>query len=329
MDPASFNHRVAQLSTGRTYHFVDQLPENYKPRRTPTLLCVHGFPDCWYQIGPWTRKGFRVVVPNMLGYGDTDRPQHPSEYSTKKLCADLAALLDFVGVQRAVVIGHDWGAFTAGRFALWHPDRLHALVILSVPYTPPTPQYMPVEKVAKLAPDLAYQAYFASAQSSKDLDAHLLQFLRMSFQKPHSTKSFSPNQLLSGPEEILTKLKIQDSDIILGPKELAYYQQVLQKGMNEPLNYYRTARYRYEEERDASLPSKLREDLPVLFLYGTRDTTCTNAVISKSHKFISRLQTIALEGRGHWVMVEAKDEVTEMIAAWLEELMTRPPKPAL
>lgn len=105
-DPASFHHRTERLSTGRTYHFVDQIPQGYHPSRVPTLLCVHGFPDLWYgwryQIGPWTRKGFRVVVPDMLGYGGTDKPIHPSEYSTQKLCSDLAALLDLLGVKRAV-----------------------------------------------------------------------------------------------------------------------------------------------------------------------------------------------------------------------------------
>jgi soluble epoxide hydrolase / lipid-phosphate phosphatase len=48
LDPSSFNHRYAALSSGRTYHFVDQLPEDYSPKKNPVLLCVHGFPDSWY-----------------------------------------------------------------------------------------------------------------------------------------------------------------------------------------------------------------------------------------------------------------------------------------
>lgn len=55
-----------------------------------------------YQIGAWVRQGFRVVVPDMLGYGGTDKPADPSEYSTKKLCADLAALLNFLAIKKAV-----------------------------------------------------------------------------------------------------------------------------------------------------------------------------------------------------------------------------------
>lgn len=67
---------------------------------------MHGFPDLWYgwryQIGPWVRQGYRVVVPDMLGYGGSDIPDDPSEYSTKKLCADLAALLDHLQLPKAV-----------------------------------------------------------------------------------------------------------------------------------------------------------------------------------------------------------------------------------
>lgn len=104
--PESFNHRTEKLSTGRTYHFVDQLPEGYDPKRNTTLLCVHGFPDLWYgwryQIGPWVREGHRVVVPDMLGYGGTSKPFSPAEYSTKHLCADLAALLDLLQIKKAV-----------------------------------------------------------------------------------------------------------------------------------------------------------------------------------------------------------------------------------
>jgi soluble epoxide hydrolase/lipid-phosphate phosphatase len=71
----------------------------------------NGLPICvrygWrHQIGPWVRAGYRVLAPDMLGYGGTDKPLDVEEYSTKKLCADLAALLDIVGVSTAVSSGN-------------------------------------------------------------------------------------------------------------------------------------------------------------------------------------------------------------------------------
>jgi soluble epoxide hydrolase / lipid-phosphate phosphatase len=68
-----------------------------------SLLCACRYG--WrYQIGPWVRAGYRVVVPDMLGYGGTDKPLGAEEYSTKKLCADLAALLNVIRVPKAVSV---------------------------------------------------------------------------------------------------------------------------------------------------------------------------------------------------------------------------------
>ncbi|KAF8165643.1 Alpha/Beta hydrolase protein [Crassisporium funariophilum] len=327
-DPASFNHRTEKLSTGRVYHFVDQLPEGYHPKRNATLLCVHGFPDLWYgwrhQIGPWVRRGCRVVVPDMLGYGGTSKPTDAAEYSTKKLCADLAALLDLLEIKRAVLIGHDWGAFTVGRFALWHPDRLLALVMLSVPYTPPSRVYIPVEEVAQRAPNLGYQVYFANPKSSLEILAHLKKFLLL---------TFSPTLVKVDYTKLgsLQKLLLNDSDVkvptsILTEQELNFYYSELRKGMFGPLNYYRTAKFRHDEELAADLPANLSSDLPFLFIWGTKDATATPFVINKSRKFIDRYQDIALEGRGHWLMVEAKDEITSTVIDWLEGLTSSRPK---
>ena len=118
-------------------------------------------------------------------------------------------------------------------------------------------------------------------------------------------------------------------------QERRFYRDHLAKGMEGPLNYARTYKARYDEERGMitqvafdsqtellfeDLPSNLNPNLPVLFIWGTLDRTTTSFLIKKSHKFIPRLQDVALEGKGHWVMVEAKDEVTEIIASWLQRL---------
>lgn len=216
-----------------------------------------------------------------------------------------------------MLVGHDWGSFTVGRFALWHSHRVLALVLLSVPYTPPSPIYLPIEEVAKRAPNLGYQVYFASQKSTKAIEEELRKFLGIVFRSSDSTINFTREGSL---EEMLSNLPLHIPDLVLRPEEFQYYYEVLSKGMNGPLNYYRTAKQRHEEELAARLPPNLRSDLPVLFLWGTRDHTVVPSVIRKTTKFIPRFQDIALEGRGHWVMVEAKDEVTRHIADWLKSL---------
>jgi len=316
--PESFNHRTEKLATGRIYHFVDQLPDNYLPNRNTTLLCVHGFPDLWYgwryQIGPWVRRGYRVVVPDMLGYGGTQKPIEASNYSTKKLCADLAALLDLLEIKSAVVIGHDWGAFVVGRFALWHPNRILALAMLSVPYTPPSGNFTSVEDLVKYAPNLGYQLYFASDKSNLEILAHLKKFLSLVYAldlKGIVLTGSLEDQLIHGPDA--------SSSAILTDQEFNHYYAEFSKGeMVGPLNYYRTTKFRYDEE--IGLSDDLRPDLPYLLIWGTKDATSLPLAIAKSKEYIPKFQDIALEGRDHWLMLEAKDEITESIIKWLEGL---------
>jgi soluble epoxide hydrolase/lipid-phosphate phosphatase len=75
----------------------------------------------------------------------------------------------------------------------------------------------------------------------------------------------------------------------------------------------------------AGLSANFREDLPVLFIWGKLDPTTIVSLVDKSRKFIPRLQDIALEGVGHWVMVEARDEVTDIVTAWLRGMASNRP----
>ncbi|KIJ69769.1 hypothetical protein HYDPIDRAFT_120786 [Hydnomerulius pinastri MD-312] len=314
-DPHRFNHFQTRLATGRTYHYVDQLPRN---NDNPTaLLCLHGFPDLWYgwrhQIDPWVAQGYRVVVPDMLGYGKTDMPLEASAYSTKHICDDLAALLDHLGIRKAVVIGHDWGSFTAGRFALWHPDRLLALAILSVPYTPPSTQHMSVEEAAQRYPNFGYQVYFASQGSTSEIEANLSPFFRLLFRKPQQSISWA--RLGELQQFVLSGRELDGC--ILSDNELSYHISNYRRGMTGPLSYYRTTEFRFDEEKAASLPSDLRADLPVLCLFGTEDATCPLVAVRNSKKFINQLRVVPVPGVGHWVMLEASGAVTEEVIQWL------------
>ncbi|TFY54888.1 hypothetical protein EVG20_g9527 [Dentipellis fragilis] len=325
-DPTSFAHRTERLSTGRTYHFVDQKPSDYDPETTRTILCVHGFPDCWYgwryQIGPWVRKGYRVVVPDMLGYGDTDKPHDFNEYTTKRLSDDLAALLDAIGVQKAVIIGHDWGAYTVSRFALWHPNRLLALAMLSVPYRPPAPAYASLEDIVKQVPQYGYQLYFADPSSTKEIEDNLSHFLDLMYGRVRSSKRFVIEGNLR--EVLLTKDGVPSGKALLNDEELRYYKTQLQD-MQGPLNYYRTTKARFDEEHVVNDSLGIRADLPVLCLGGANDSTGTPEQMESSRRFIPQLQATTFEGVGHWLMLEVRQEVTEKVLSWLNEVLSGQP----
>ena len=117
----------------------------------PFILFIHGFPDLWYswrhQITYLACHGYRCVAPDLRGYGDTDIPASPTSYTSLHVVGDIIGLLDaIVGDQEKVfVVGHDWGALTAWYLSLYRPERIKALVNLSVAFTPRNPKRKPLD----------------------------------------------------------------------------------------------------------------------------------------------------------------------------------------
>jgi pimeloyl-ACP methyl ester carboxylesterase len=75
------------------------------------VLLRRGFPECWYswrhQLSALAAVGFHAIAPNMRGYGQTDAPQEVDRYSLLHLLGDMVRLLDALGIERAVIAGHD------------------------------------------------------------------------------------------------------------------------------------------------------------------------------------------------------------------------------
>src|SRR5208282_1355327 len=104
----------------------------------PLVVLCHGFPELafsWrHQLPALSGAGYRVVAPDMRGFGASSAPREVEAYDTLTLCADMTGLLDALGEERAVFVGHDWGANVVWNLALVHPDRVRAVAGLSVPY---------------------------------------------------------------------------------------------------------------------------------------------------------------------------------------------------
>src|SRR6266536_2567931 len=123
----------------------------------------HGFPESWYswrhQFGVLAEAGFHVVAPDMRGYGQTDRPEEIEKYTILHLVGDMVGLLDALGVESAVIVGHDWGAPVAWHSALLRPDRFRGVIGLSVPFRP-RGQARPTTMMPQNDEAVFYQLYF-------------------------------------------------------------------------------------------------------------------------------------------------------------------------
>ncbi len=105
----------------------------------PVVLC-HGWPELaysWrYQIPALVEAGYHCIVPNQRGYGRSSQPEPVEAYDIHHLTGDHVGLLDALGIEKAIYVGHDWGAIVVWNHALLNPNRVAAVANLSVPFMP-------------------------------------------------------------------------------------------------------------------------------------------------------------------------------------------------
>lgn len=145
-DPAAFAHHMVEAD-GLAIHYVDE-------GVGPLVILLHGFPYTWFewrhQIAALTQAGFRVVAPDIRGFGQSGKPDRIEDYTILHSASDVVALLAALGEDRAVLVGHDLGAWVAAAAARMRPDLFPALALVSTVVGPREPQ-RPSAGWAKLA----------------------------------------------------------------------------------------------------------------------------------------------------------------------------------
>ncbi len=103
----------------------------------PLVIFLHGFPECWYSwrhqleaLAPY----FRVVAPDLRGYGDSDKPAGIAAYTMPHLIADIEGLIQALGEHQTILVGHDWGGGLAWYFATERPTLTRQLVVMNCPH---------------------------------------------------------------------------------------------------------------------------------------------------------------------------------------------------
>jgi pimeloyl-ACP methyl ester carboxylesterase len=100
------------------------------------VLMLHGFPDgsrAWrHQIPALTAAGFRCIVPDLRGFGESDAPTDASAYAIPEVERDLVELLDHLGLEKVELVAHDWGSALGWYFTGQHPDRIERFATLQI-----------------------------------------------------------------------------------------------------------------------------------------------------------------------------------------------------
>jgi pimeloyl-ACP methyl ester carboxylesterase len=109
-----------------------------KSKGYPLVLFLHGFPESWYswrhQLVALRDRPFLAVAPDMRGYGSTSQPKSTEDYTHPVLARDVIEISKYLGYNKFVVVGHDWGAMLAWSVALLYPQNVTGVIGISVPY---------------------------------------------------------------------------------------------------------------------------------------------------------------------------------------------------
>jgi len=298
----------------------------------PVLLC-HGFPESWYswrhQLEALAKEGFRAIAPDMRGYGQTDTPEAIDQYTLFHLTGDVIGLLDALNIEKAAIIGHDWGAPVASHCALFRPDRFAALATLSVPPFRPRSPARPTSLMPKADNAQFYQLYFQKpGEAEAEFEANVERTLRLMFVYSSGDAPTAGN---SGPVGMVPIGRPWLADIPppqtlpawLSEADIKFYTvEFARSGFRGGLNWYRNIDRNWEllaPWKDAKL------QVPTLYIVGDRDLVYRfpgmDTLIPKLKNFVPKLErTVLLEGCGHWTQQERADQVSREIIRFLQSI---------
>lgn len=266
-------------SGGVRIHVEVTGPEDGQP-----VLLLHGFPDSgrlWHhQTGALAEAGYRVIVPDQRGYGRSDKPADVGSYNLMSLAADAGAVLDALDVQRAHVVGHDWGAAVAWVVASVAPDRLDHLAVLSV----------------------GHPLSFGAAgleQLEKSWYMLLFQFEGVAEQWL-SADDWANFRAWAHHPDADAVIEDLDSDGSLTPG----------------LNWYRANLHpRTLVEPPIQLPPI---QSPTLGIWSSGDFALTEQQMTGSENYVEgNWRYERIDGPGHWIQLEAPDEVNRLLLDFL------------
>lgn len=340
MSVQTITEHVAQTGAHKTFYLASG------PEDGPLIIFVHGWPELslsWrHQLPALAALGFRCVAPDMRGYGQSTVYEKKEDYALEHSVGDMLALLDHLGRERAVWVGHDWGSPVVWNLASHHPERCLGVANLCVPYSGPSSS--PLDYVDRdIYPQDEYPAgqweymlyyYENFDKATAEFDANVRTTIKVLFRKgdpagmgkPAATALvrkaggfFGNLEGAGGPLSglALAELLPVDEDVISEDDLQVYCDALERNGFFGPSAWYVNI-----EANAAYAATSLHEgrlDMPVLFISALYDYTC-ETVSSRAKEPMEALcsdLTLDVIKSGHWMAQEKPVEVNGVLTRWL------------
>ncbi len=302
----------------------------------PMIIFVHGWPELshsWrHQLPVFAALGFRVIAPDMRGYGRSSVYSVTSDYTLEAITADMRELLAGLGRKKAIWVGHDWGSPVVWSIASHHPELCEGVANLCVPYVPNGESFIsyvdrsvyPADKYPVGQWDYWY--YYAEnfVKAHTEFEANVAGTVKLLFRKgnpdgvgkPAFTASIRANGGWFGDAHAAPDLP-RDADVLTETDLDTYTAALTRNGFAGPDSWYMNpaANAAY----GATSVHSGRLTMPVLFLHAKYDYVCqtvTSELASPMRAYCSDLTEGVVE-TGHWMAQENPVAVNKALAAWI------------
>jgi pimeloyl-ACP methyl ester carboxylesterase len=279
---AGWTHREAIVNNVRL-HWVEA-------GEGPPVLLLHGFPEFWYewrhQLPAVAQMGFRAVAPDLRGYNLSEKPGGVSAYRIEQLVGDVQGLIRHLGVERAHVVGHDWGGLVAWWLAMMAPERVDRLVIINAPH----PQAFRREL---MTPDQMLRSWYAAA-----------------FQVPLLPEAAFRANGFAMLQKIFRASSVRPGAFT--DEDIRRYQEAAARpgAIEAMINYYRAA------ARNPSPPTRTIPH-PTLLIWGEQDQALSIRLTEGLEPWVPDIRVERIPDVSHWVPAEAPDRVNALLSGFL------------
>ncbi|KIW04638.1 uncharacterized protein PV09_04384 [Verruconis gallopava] len=326
-----FNEKTIKVSRGFTYrYYVSGGTQKVDPN-LPSLLFCHGWPDdarLWEKMSVYLRElPFNLIIPDLLGYGGTDKPADPTQYRHDLVSKDLTEILDVEKVSKVIVVGHDWGAAVASRLLNYYPERVVGLILLNVAYLPPSKTKFDLDSVNELTkglfgyPIYQYWHFFTSPEAPALLKSKVDRlYSALHAQGESSMKDFFTNGN-AFPEYLNSSSPMPE--VRAYAQDPAFRKYFIDRLGNDGFvgaqNYYVATKNNIQFECDSQIPEKnYYVKVPHLFIGCDGDAVCRPEMLEASRPYLKDLEAAPIVHCAHWSPYEAPKEMTKPIVDWLE-----------
>jgi pimeloyl-ACP methyl ester carboxylesterase len=292
------------------------------------VVFAHGFPELSYswrhQVPAIAAAGYHAIAPDQRGYGRSSKPEPISDYDIVHLTDDLLGILDEMGEEQAVFVGHDWGSMVVWQMALLHPERVAGVCGMSVPFLPRGPM-PPVQLMRQVFGDsFFYILYFqepgvADAELGADAATTMRRMLAGLTVPAEGTVDLAGLAAPDGRGFVDRMPEPEGLPGWLSQEELDHYSaEFARTGFTGGINWYRNF------DRNWELTEHLagaKVTVPSLFITGSADPVNIMSPAGIMDGWLEDHRgSHFIEGAGHWVQQEAADQVNAALITFLDSL---------